>query len=73
MVVNCILLNKVFIYKHVKEQYSKERENFEWVQRWSFWKQHILKDHSAFIFTVKQSINSQYLFTSQHGVATQKI
>lgn len=35
MVVNCILLNKVFIYKHVKEQYAKQRENFEWVQRWS--------------------------------------
>jgi hypothetical protein len=38
MVVHCILLNKVLIYKHVKEQYTKERENFEWVQRWSIGK-----------------------------------
>jgi hypothetical protein len=37
-VVNCILLNKVFIYTHVKEQYSKPTENFEWVQRWSIGK-----------------------------------
>lgn len=30
VVVNCILLNNVFIYKHVKEQYSNQGENFEW-------------------------------------------
>lgn len=38
MVVHCILLNKVFSYKHVKEQYTKEKENFEQVQSWSIGK-----------------------------------
>jgi hypothetical protein len=42
-----------------EKQYIKEREDFERVQWWLIGKyKHTLKDHSPFIFRVKQSIKS---------------